>query len=63
MKNYKITGFIMPKNKEARGWQELGEDLGIQVTDNIDPYEIINENFKAVANYWIYTIDEIKEEE
>ncbi len=63
MKSYKITGVIMPKNKEAKGWQKLGEDLCIQVADDIDPYEIINENFKKVANYWMYIINEIKEEE
>ena len=60
MKNYKITGFIKPKEKED--WQPLGGDLGIQVPDNLNPYEVINSNFKAIATHWLYIINEIKKE-
>lgn len=62
MKAFKITGFIKQKGKENEDWQPLGKDLAIQVPDNLNPYEVINSNFKAVASYWLYIVDEILKE-
>ena len=63
MKEYKITGFMKPKGQEDRGWQKIGEGVGIKLPDGVDPYEEIQKNFKLVSSNWLFTVDEIKNTE
>ena len=60
MKTYQIKGFIIPKGAEDQGWKTIGEDTGITLPNNINPYEAISNNFKLIASYWLFTIKEIE---
>ena len=60
MKTYKIYGFIMQKNNDK--WQKIGDEVGIKLPDDANPYEAIQSNFKLIASHWLFMIKEIKEE-
>lgn len=62
MKEYKITGYIKPKGEEDKEWQKIGEGVGIKLPDNLDPYEEIQKNFKLISSRWLFTVDEITDQ-
>ena len=63
MRFYKVTGFVMPKEQEDKGWQKIRDGIKIQLPDFVDPYDAISKSFKLEASRWMFTIDEISEEE
>ncbi len=60
MKEYKVFGYVIPKDMENPSWQPIGEGVSVKLPDDINPYESIAENFKLIASYWLILIEEIK---
>ena len=63
MKYYKLTGYIMPKGQEDKGWQKVREGVKVQLPDNVDPYRAIDQTIRTEASEWLFTVDEITEQE
>lgn len=63
MKYYEITGYIIPKGQEEKGWQKIRDGVKIQLPDEVNPYDAINQSFKTEASKWMFVADEITREE
>lgn len=50
----------MQKNNDK--WQKIGDEVGIKLPDDTNPYEAIQSNFKLIASHWLFMIKEVKEE-
>lgn len=63
MKEYLITGYLMPKGQEEKGWQKINDNTKIKLPDNLNVYEIVAQNFKIAASHWLFIAEELIVEE
>lgn len=58
MKTYRVIGYA--KEKSEDDWQPLKKDLIVHLTEDANPYLLIQEQWKNVFSHWLVSFIEME---